>query len=165
MTMPVRRLLACLVIVVASAIGFSSTALAGGGAAYQIAFSNNCNNPAVCFNPAVAGSLGGDWGSIRLNSGGSGTAEFTSATHQTPGVPTGAVHYSLVLAWNVLSSPLAPPPAALTADPNGNYLVITVVNIPSLGYLITPATPGHYKFQGATLGMPGVNFMVQINAV
>jgi hypothetical protein len=31
--------------------------------------------------------------------------------------------------------------------------------------LITPATPGHYKFQGAVLGMPGVNFMLQINAI
>ncbi len=163
--MPVRRLLACLVIVAASAIGFSSTALAGGGAAYQIAFSNNCNNPAVCLNPAVAGSLGGDWGSIRLHSDGTGTAAFTSATHQTPGVPNGAVHFSLVVAWNTVSSPLGPPAGAVTADPNGSYLVITVVNIPSLGYLITPATPGHYKFQGAMFGVPGVNFMVQINAV
>src|SRR5713226_4433012 len=149
MTMPVRRLLACLVIVVASAIGFSSTALAGGGAAYQIAFSNNCNNAAVCFNPAVAGSLGGDWGSVRLNSDGTGTAEFTSATHQTPGVPNGAVHFSLVLAWSAISSPAGPPPGAVTGDPNAHYLVINVVNIPSLGSLITPATPGHYKFQGA----------------
>ena len=163
--MPVRRVLACLVIAVASVVGLSSTALAGGGAVYQIAFSSNCNNPAVCFNPAVAGSLGGDWGSIRLNAGGTGTAEFTSATHQTPGVPNGAVHFSLVVAWHVLSSQSAPPPGAVTADPNGSYLVITVVNIPSLGYLITPATPGHYKFQGAMFGMPGVNFMVQINAI
>ena len=161
--MPVRRVLACLVIAVASVVGFSSTALAGGGAVYKIEFSSNCNNPAVCLNPAVAGSLGGDWGSIRLNADGSGTAEFTSATHQTPGVPNGAVHFSLVVAWSVLSSPSTPPPGAVTADPNGSYLVITVVNIPSLGYLITPATPGHYKFQGAMFGMPGVNFMLQVN--
>jgi hypothetical protein len=163
--MPVRRALACFVIAVASAIALSSTALAGGGTAYKIEFSSNCNNPAVCFNPAVAGSLGGDWGSIRLNADGTGTAEFTSATHQTPGVPNGAVHFSLVLAWHLLSSPSAPPPGAVTADPNGNYVVITVVNIPSLGYLITPATPGHYKFQGAMFGMPGVNFMLQVNAI
>ena len=31
--------------------------------------------------------------------------------------------------------------------------------------LVTPATPGHYKFQGAQAGMPGVNYMVQINSV
>jgi hypothetical protein len=163
--MPVRRVLACFVIAAASVIALSSTALAGGGAAYKIEFSSNCNNPAICFNPAVAGSLGGDWGSIRLTAGGAGTAEFTSATHQTPGVPNGAVHFSLVVAWQLLSSPSAPPPGAVTADPNGSYLVITVVNIPSLGYLITPATPGHYKFQGAMFGMPGVNFMLQINAI
>jgi hypothetical protein len=165
--MPVRRVLACFVIAVASAIGFSSTALAGNSLGYKIEFSNNCNNPAFCLNPSVnpSTSLGGDWGSIRLNSIGTGTAEFTSATHQTPGVPNGAVHFSLVLAWNSLSSPAAPPAGAVTGDPNGNYLVINVVNIPSLGGLITPATPGHYKFQGAMFGMPGVNYMLQVNAI
>jgi hypothetical protein len=165
--MPVRRVFACLVIAVATAIGFSTTTLASAGAAYKIEFSNNCNNPTFCFDPTVnpSVSLGGDWGSIRLNSDGTGTAEFTSATHQTPGVPNGAVHFSLVLVWNPLSSPTAPPPGAVTADPNGKYLVITVVNIPSLGYLITPATPGHYSFQGAMFRMPGVNYMLQINAI
>jgi hypothetical protein len=163
--MPVRRVLACLVVALASAIGFSSSVLAG-AAAYKIEFSSNCNNPAVCFDPAVnpGQSLGGDWGSIRLNADASGTAQFTSATHQTPGVPNGAVHFSLVLTWNTLSSPSAPP-GAVASDPNGNYLVITVVNIPSLGGLITPATPGHYAFQGAMFGMPGVNYMLEVNAI
>jgi len=163
--MPVRRVLACLVIALASAIGFSSSVLAG-AAAYKIEFSNNCNNPAVCFDPTgnPGQSLGGDWGSIRLNADASGTAQFTSATHQTPGVPNGAVHFSLVLTWNTLTSPSAPS-GAVAADPNGTYLVITVVNIPSLGGLITPATPGHYAFQGAMFGMPGVNYMLQVNAI
>src|ERR1700674_1508963 len=153
--MPVRSVLACLVIVMASAIGLSSTALAGNALAYKIEFSNNCNNPAVCL-PAV-GSLGGDWGSIRLNPDGSGTAEFTSAQHQTPGLPNGAVHFLLVLTWSTLSSPAAPPPAAVIADPNGNYLVINT----DIGSLVTPATPGHYSFHGG----PGVTFMVEINAI
>ncbi len=160
--MPVRRAFASLAISVAVAVGLASTVFAAGG--YKIEFSNNCNNPAVCFNPQVAGSLGGDWGSLTLNPDSKGTAQFTSATHQTPGVPNGAVHFSLVLAWSEISSPAAPPPGAFVTDPNGNYLVIAVVNIPSLGSLVTPATPGHYKFQGAMFGMPGVNFMLQINA-
>jgi hypothetical protein len=152
--MPVRRVLACLAIVLASAIGFSSTA-AGSGLAYKIEFSNNCNNPAVCFQ--TVGALGGDWASISLNPDGTGTAQFTSAQHQTPGAPNGAVHFLLVLTWSTLSSPAAPPPAAVTADPNGNYLVINT----EIGSMVTPATPGHYSFHGG----PGVNFMVQINAI
>jgi hypothetical protein len=152
--MPVRRVLACLVIVMASAIGLSSTAVAGNAGGYKIEFSNNCNNPSVCFQ--LVGALGGDWASIRLNPDGTGTAEFTSATHQTPNVPNGAVHYSLVLTWSTFSSPSAPPPAAVTADPNGNYLVINT----DIGSLVTPATPGHYSYHGG----PGVNFMLQIQA-
>ena len=163
--MSIRRVLACVVTMAALMTVGALSAQAGGTAVYQIAFSNNCDNPAVCFNPQVAGSLGGDWGSIRLNSDGTGTAEFTSATHQTPGVPNGAVHFSLVLSWTTLASPTGPPPGAVTGDPNGQYLVITVVNIPELGSLTTPATPGHYKFQGAMFGMAGVNFMLQINKI
>src|SRR4029077_14158155 len=159
------RVFACLVVVAALVIGGGSTAAAGSAAVYQIAFSNNCNNPAVCFNPQVAGSLGGDWGSVRLNADGTGSAEFTSATHQSPGTPNGAVHYSLILTWSQSSSPcLTATLCSVAPDPNGTYLVITVVNIPQLGVLITSATPGHYKFQGAMFGMPGVNFMLQINA-
>lgn len=152
--MPVRRVLACLVIVMASVVGLSSTALAGNALGYKIEFSNNCDNPSICL-PTV-GALGGDWGSLRLNSDGTGTAEFTSAQHQTLGLPNGAVHFSLVLTWSTLSAPSAPPPGAVTADPNGNYLVIDT----DIGSLVTPATPGHYSFRGG----PGVNFMVQINA-
>jgi hypothetical protein len=164
--MSTRRLFACLALAAALVVGGGSAVSAGGGAVYQIAVSNNCNNPSVCFNPQVAGSLGGDWGSIRLNADRTGSAEFTSATHQTPGTPNGAVHFSLVLAWRQSSSPCVSATACSVApDPNNTYLVITVINIPQLGMLITPATPGHYKFQGAVLGMPGVNFMLQINAI
>jgi hypothetical protein len=160
-----RRVVACLVATFALVIGASTAAEAASTtAAYKIEFSNNCNNPSFCLNPQIAGSLGGDWGSIRLSSDGSGVAQFTSATHQTPGVPNGAVHFSLVVGWTPLSSPSGPPSGAVVGDPNGNYLVITVVNIPSLGSLITPATPGHYSFRGPMFGMPGVQFMLQIQA-
>ena len=159
-----RRLLVCSVMLVALVVGAASTAAASGGAAYQIAISNNCNNPSVaaCAPPPVSFGLGGDWGSVRLNSDGTGTAEFTTANHQTPGIPTGATHFSLIVSWFITSDP---PIASVAPDPNGMYLVITVVNIPSLGSLVTPATPGHYKYQGAQFGMPGVNYMVQINAI
>lgn len=164
--MHIRRFFACLTVTAALLYCAALTASASGSAVYQIAFSYNCNNPSVpmCAPPPVGSGLGGDWGSVRLNSDGTGTAEFTTATHQTPGIPTGATHLSLVVQWTLVSS-ATPPAGAVAQDPNGKYLVIVVVNIADFGSLITPATPGHYKFQGARLGMPGVNFMVQINAI
>jgi len=156
------RLFACLVTVVAL-MSATSTATASGNAGYVVAFSNNCNNPSVvaCAPPPVSFGLGGDWGAAHLNPDGTGTAQFTTANHQTPGLPNGAMHFSLVVIWYLSSTPPIP---SVAPDPNGSYLVITVTNIPSLGSLVTPATPGHYKFQGAALGMPGVNYMVQVNA-
>jgi hypothetical protein len=139
------------------AIAAATTGLASGG--YKMEFSFNCNNPSVCF--AFAGALGGDWGSIQLNADGTGTAEFTSAVHSTPGQPTGAVHYALVLTWSTFSSAIRPA-AAVAPDPNGNYLAITVANQPQLGSLVTPATPGKYSFNGARLGAPGVVYMINI---
>ena len=162
--MHTRRFFACVTLAMAVVIGAASTGSASGGSAYQIAFSNNCNNPSVaaCAPPPVSFGLGGDWGSVRLNSDATGTAQFTTANHQTPGIPTGATHFSLVLSWYATATPPFP---SVAPDPSAKYLVITVVNIPSLGSLVTPATPGHYKFQGAQAGMPGVNYMVQINSV
>jgi hypothetical protein len=153
----------CLVTLAALSVGAISTATASGGGGYHVAFSNNCNNPSValCAPPPEGFGLGGDWGAVRLNADGTGTGELTTATHQTPGMRNGATHYSIVVSWYVTPTPPFPPVAP---DPNGIYLVITVVNIPSLGSLVTPATPGHYSFQGANFGMPGVNFMVQVNA-
>src|SRR2546426_1981852 len=164
--MHIRRVFACLTMATALVLGAALTASASGGAAYQIAFSNNCNNPSVaaCAPPPASFGLGGDWGSIRLNSDGSGTAEFTTANHRTPGVPTGATHVFFVLLWAKLSS-LTPPADAVFPDPHGQYLVITVVNIPNGGSLTAPATPGHYEFQGARVRMPGVDYFLQINAI
>src|SRR5690349_13111561 len=129
--MHIRRVSVCVAMFVAMAVGAISSVSAAGGTAYQIAFSNNCNNPSVaaCAAPPVSFGLGGDWGSVQLNPNGTGTAQLTSANHQTPGIPTGAVHYSLVVSWYVSS---APPYPSVAPDPTGNYLVITVVNIPSL---------------------------------
>ena len=139
--------------------GATAGLAASGG--YKMEFSFNCNNPSVCF--AFAGALGGDWGSITLTSDGKGTAEFTTATHSTPGVPTGAQHYALVLAWSASSS-ATPTAAAIFPDPNGTYLTIRVVNRPELGFIVTPATPGKYSFIGARSGMPGVAYMINIRA-
>jgi hypothetical protein len=140
-------------------IATATAGLASGG--YKIEFSFNCNNPSVCF--AFAGALGGDWGSIQLSADGTGTAEFTSAVHSTPGQLTGAVHYALVLTWSTFSS-ATPPAATVAPDPNGNYLAITVVNQPQLGTLVTPATPGKYSFNGARLGAPGLAYMINISS-
>jgi hypothetical protein len=151
-----RSLVASVAVLVAMVVGAATTASASGG--YQIAFSNNCNNPAVC--TLALGGIGGDWGSVRLNADGTGSAQFTTANHRTAGIPTGATHLLLALSWNVSQTAGT---QSVALDPNGNYLVISVVNFPDLGVLVTPATPGHYKFQGAQVGLPGVNFMVQIN--
>src|SRR5437870_10358962 len=162
--MRTRRVFACLVMLGIFVFGATSEAAASGGAAYQIALSDNCNNPSVaaCAPPPASFGLGGDWGSVRLNADGTGTAQFATANHRTPGITTGATHFSLVVSWYGTSTPPYP---SVAPDPNGSYLVITVVNIPSLGSLVTPATPGHYKFQGAHFEMPGVNYMVQINSI
>ena len=164
--MRTRRVFACLVMLGIFVFGATSEAAASGGAAYQIALSDNCNNPSVaaCAPPPASFGLGGDWGSVRLNSDGSGTAEFTTANHRTPGVPSGATHVFFVLVWAKYSS-LTPPADAVFPDPNGQYLVITVVNVPNGGSLTAPATPGHYEFQGARFRMPGVNYLLQINAI
>ena len=159
--MMLRRVLACLVTAFAILFAASSTVFAA-TPVYQIAFSNNCNNPSVCFDPSIAGSLGGDWGSVRLNSDGTGAAQLTMATHSSPPIPNGAQHLTLVLTWIETTTP--PPGPLIATDPKGNYLVISVANVP-LPPLVTPATPGHYKVQGAMFGMQGVNFMLQINAI
>lgn len=137
-------------------IAGATAGLASGG--YKIEFSFNCNNPAVCFS--FAGALGGDWGSIQLNADGTGTAQFTSAVHLAPGQPTGAVHYELVVSWSTSTNPAG----AVLPDRNGSYITITVLNVPQLGSLVTPATPGKYSFNGARSGMPAVVYMVNIRA-
>jgi len=162
--MRIRRFFACLVLVAGLVFGAVSNAAASGTAVYQIAFSANCNNPSVALCvPPVGSGLGGDWGSIRLYSDHRGTAEFTSANHQTPLVPKGATHALLVVQWTLVTSS-TPPPDAVFPDANHQYFVISVINIP-LPPLTIPATPGHYKFQGAIFGMPGVNYILQINAI
>ncbi len=83
--------------------------------------------------------------------------------HSTPGQPTGAVHYVLVLTWSTFSS-ATPPVGSLAPDPNGSYLTITVVNVPQLGSLVTPATPGKYSFNANKLGISGLVYMVNISA-
>jgi hypothetical protein len=139
------------------AITGATAGLASGG--YKIEFSFNCNNP-ICLQVSGVGAIGGDWGSITLNADGTGTAQFTSAVHSTPGQPTGAVHYALTLTWVNGGSASA----SVAPDPNGSYLTITVVNHPELGSLVTPATPGHYSVNGNKFGIPGFVYMVNIRA-
>src|SRR3989454_1850887 len=95
--MHIRRFFACFAMTAAFVVGAASTASASGGSAYQIAFSNNCNNPSVvaCAPPPVSFGLGGDWGSVGLNSDATGTAQFTTANHKPTGISTGAMHLSL----------------------------------------------------------------------
>jgi len=49
-------------------------------------------------------------------------------------------------------------------DPNGIYLTITVVNLPALGSLVTPATPGRYSLNGNEFGIPGFVYMINVGA-
>jgi len=57
-----------------------------------------------------------------------------------------------------------PPAAAVAPDPNGIYLTITVVNLPALGSLVTPATPGRYSLNGNEFGIPGFVYMINVGA-
>jgi hypothetical protein len=160
MDMAIFRPVVSVAVAVSMAIAGATAGQASGG--YKIEFSFNCNNP-MCLQLPGVGAIGGDWGSITLNADGSGTAQFTSAVHSTPGQPTGAVHFELVLSWATVRS-ATPPAAAVAPDPNGSYLTITVVNFPALGSLVTPATPGRYSLNGNEFGIPGLVYMINIGA-
>lgn len=142
-------------LVMAAAAMVPALALAGPASAasdyshaqYQVTFALNCNNPTAPCQQVFG--LGGIWGWIALQPGGTGNAQVTDCGHTVgggaPGT-AGAQHVSFDPTWSPFSSPTPPSPIT-PVDPNGKYL--NIVN--NLGLPPFPATYGHYgiSFLGA----------------
>ncbi len=108
----------------------------GNTAVYQVGFSLNCTNPAApC---AGVFGLGGLWGWIEADQGGTGDASVAGCGHVSGGIGSGARGGTFQITW-ALTSFAAPIPFAL--DPSGTYL--TTFGLPD-GTFSVPATPGHY---------------------
>jgi hypothetical protein len=124
------RLVGALVVVSVAAMAVwapSANATYGPGAEYQIAFSQNCNNAALCIGGQ--GGLGGTWGWAVLNSNGTGDLELTGCDH-SPGQGGGAIHLSMdITSWSV--------------DPTSGHFLVNGRVSP------IPAAPGHYNLHPA----------------
>jgi len=109
------------------AAGYGNTAI------YQIEFSLNCvDKDAVC---ASIFGLGGLWGWIELDQGGTGDAAIAFCAHALTGVPHGGAGGGpLEVTWSFTTTG-----DPFLTDPGGTY-----VFIPELG-LTFPATAGHYS--------------------
>ena len=80
--------------------------------------------------------LGGFWGWIELDQGGTGDAAVSGCAHGLPGVPHGGAGGGpLEVTWTATTTNGDP----FLTDPGGNYLFV-----PQVG-LTFPATAGHYS--------------------
>jgi hypothetical protein len=155
---------AVLVLAVVAAASVSGNAKADYGplAVYQVAISQNCNNPTFC-----GPNLGGFWGWAVFNSDGTADAQLTGCGHLVggggPGT-AGAGHFSAdVENWYIdpdtgtfwVSNETdtfvghGPPQTSFTPDPSDAGI---------------PAAPGHYSTD-EILGFaapPGVSFQIQV---
>ena len=155
---------AVLVLAVVAAASVSGNAKADYGplAVYQVAISQNCNNPTFC-----GPNLGGFWGWAVFNSDGTADAELTGCGHLVggggPGT-AGAGHFHAdVENWYIdpdtgtfwVSDETdtfvghGPPQSSFTPDPSDTGI---------------PAAPGHYSTD-EILGFaapPGVSFQIQV---
>lgn len=115
-------------------------------AEFQITFSQNCDNAALCLGGA--GGLGGDWGWAVLNSDGSGDLQITFCFH-APGLGGGAGHEDVnIYAWSI--------------DTTNHVFFINSASDPTFeGDTPIPAAPGHYNLHPAT----GVSIEITVVAV
>jgi hypothetical protein len=119
----------------------SASAEYGNLAEYQIAFSQNCNNPDFC----IGEGLGGSWGWAVLNNDGTGDLQITFCGHE-PGVGGGAGHEDVdIYAWH--------------EDEAKGIFVVDSASDPDLeGDSPIPSEPGHYNMHPA----PGVNIEIVV---
>ena len=114
-------------------------------AVYQIALSQNCNNPAYCLGGEEG--LGGSWGWAVLNSDGTGDLQITFCGH-APGQGGGAGHEDVdFYAWHI--------------DQNGFFFIDSASDPNFEGETPIPATPGHYSEHPA----PGVAIEIQVTKI
>lgn len=159
MSQKLRLLLLMLSVAVLGAAGTSGASAYGTAHLFQITLSENCVNPVTCvqsqFNPF---GIGGIWGWIEPDEGGSADTQVTFQGHSNAD-PTlnGTVHLPSNWAWQIINLSQPPPPIISPPDPNGNYFFFTIPGFNGFEFL-TPATPGHYA---ESLG-PGINANVTI---
>ena len=93
-----KLLVLCGLVAVAGVLAFAGSAKADyGKAAYQITFSENCNNISLC-----GGFGSGSWGWAALNADGTGDLEVTFCGHATGGGGGGAGHESVdIFHWSI----------------------------------------------------------------
>jgi hypothetical protein len=130
---------------------------------YEVTLSYNCQNTALCASSPFG--IGGLWGWLEPDTGGSADGALTFQGHQNADPSLNGVgHSTAFLGYTIINCPGANPLCGLVGviptpiDPNGSYFVF-FVQFTSKGVppfvlpVVTPATPGHYALQGA----PGVS--------
>jgi hypothetical protein len=115
----------------------------GSNAVYQITMSFNCQNKTLCqASPSNPFGIGGGWGWIELDSGGTGDIQFEGQGHNNADpLLNGAIHFSGDVSWWT----------------NGTLLFIST----PAGLFVLPAAPGHY---GGPSG-PGINNEIQVSLI
>ena len=169
-----RRLVAMVAALVAAAalaVGFAAPAGAYGGGAshdmWQIGFSFNCNNPALCGD--IFDGTGGDWGWVEFDRSADGTqtwgdAEIAFCFHTVGGGGAAAGHGSIeVTNWTIAAGSAGPQTFFASGTETDSYRGTTETSTITNEDTGFSATPGHYSTT-EILGFsaPGIAFQVQI---
>jgi hypothetical protein len=143
----------------------ASTAGAYGSAAqWQIAISENCNNPSLC-----GGGGGGFWGWAEFDNDNTGDAEFAGCGHLVPAHgDAGAGHFSVeVDGWYIAPGSAGPQTFFIVSETD----TFTGHGPPTSETFTNenfdtgvPAVPGHYSLAQQVFGFsgPGVTFQLQV---
>lgn len=135
----------------------------GNTALWQIAISQNCDNPSLC-----GSNLGGFWAWAEFDTVG-GDATLTFCAHAIGGIaPGGAGHINVdILSWTVASGSAGPLTFFVTGETDtlvGHGPPVSVTVSPEFFDTGIPAAPGHYS--SLTLfgvqAPPGTNFEIQV---
>jgi hypothetical protein len=170
----VRKRLTLVMLVLSAVVAVSLVGSAkadyGPLAVYQIAISQNCNNPGFC-----GPELGGFWGWAVFNSDGTADAELTGCGHLQggPGGGGGGAQHMSIDATGWFIAPSSEDPSIntfwvsheeVTFTGHGKPVTLTDPEPPYPSDTGIPATPGHYSTSDL-LGFtppPGVSFQIQV---
>jgi hypothetical protein len=127
---------------------------------FQITFSENCVNPTLCVaGPNNPFGIGGIWGWVEPDLGGSADAQVTFQGHRNADpMLNGTVHLPSDWRWEIITLTPPPPPFISPPDPNNHYFHFTIPAAPFPFEFLTPATPGKYS---ENLG-PGINANITV---
>lgn len=140
----------------------------GNTALWQIGLSFNCNNPSVC------SELGGFWGWIEFDLGGTGDATLSGCAHLVSDTPplSGAFAFQADFTWEIMSAAMPPFSVdhfwitggmmTITGHTGGPPITFPIPDVPFDSGV--PAMAGHYN-TASIFGMtapPGVAFQIQV---